>query len=522
MANSGTIQLNVTSQGGAITGWIEWTESNVDAAANTSRVTARLIYRNDSAWTTYSDQSTFYLTVNGSTVRNSGGGTVSAGGGTLTALTHTVTVAHGADGTKSVAVSGGGALTGTVGLSASSGSGTAVLTAIPRATQPGLPSAADMGTEITVSLPRAADSFTHRLFYRLNGGSWTEISGTWGASCAWTVPMSLCQALPSAASGTLTVRADTYNGGDLIGTASADMTARVPASVKPAASLTVSPVSDNAVVSGWGVAVQGYTRLSYAVAADVTGDAGASAAGYEFTAGGETLTGQTGATALLGTAGTLTARGRVRDSRGRWSEWAEQTVTVYDYNVPVIVQGRVFRCGSDGAADDAGAYLNALCRGSWADVGGRNTASVRLRWRRSGGTWGNYTALTDGQEAVVNAALAADASYEAELSVTDGLGESRTVIFRIPTAAVAFHLKAGGLAAAFGKYAEHQRELELAESWDLRYKGKVLRDYVFPVGSVYLTAGNGDPALLFGGTWTAESTGVLLGGPSVTVWRRTA
>ena len=80
----------------------------------------------------------------------------------------------------------------------------------------------------------------------------------------------------------------------------------------------------------------------------------------------------------------------------------------------------------------------------------------------------------------------------------------------IPTAAVAFHLKSGGRAAAFGKYAEHENTLELAADWDLRYKGKVLADYLYPVGSLYLSADGSDPAVLFGGTWTAAAQNVRL------------
>ena len=111
-----------------------------------------------------------------------------------------------------------------------------------------------------------------------------------------------------------------------------------------------------------------------------------------------------------------------------------------------------------------------------------------------------------------------------------------------------------------GKYAEHPKSLELADDWDIWYKGKVLADYIFPVGSIYFSANGSDPAVLFGGTWTATgNVRLLLGengkinraaintrtegvqyaftgngsttsaadsglvyGPSVTVWQRTA
>ena len=153
-----------------------------------------------------------------------------------------ISIPHNADGTKSVSISAThptdtGMGTGTL-------SGTAALTTIPRATQPTAPSAADAGTQITVGLPRVSGSFTHTLHYRLGSGSWVSMASGVGASYTWTVPMSLCRELTAAASGTLTIRAQTYSGQSLIGSKTVSLTVRVPSSVKPAATLTVTAVND--------------------------------------------------------------------------------------------------------------------------------------------------------------------------------------------------------------------------------------------------------------------------------------
>ena len=517
MAASGTIQLSVTSAGSAVTGWIEWTESEVNAAANTSKVTARLIYRNAGAYATYSDQSTFYLTVNGSTVHKADGAALAAGSA-VTVLTHTVTVAHDADGTRSVTVSGGGALTGTVGLQASSGSGTAALTAIPRASVPTVSqSAIDMGQTVRVKTNAKNGNFYHRIWYTFGGSE--GYGGDFDSTTLYnwsdlTPRLELAGRIPNAASGTCTVYLRTFTDRTMTTRVGEDQTVsftlRVPGSVKPAAALTVELVHDAAVPAGWDAAVQGHTRLRYTITGDTAADCGASVAAYRLEAPGEVLTAQTGTTKPLTAAGEVTVRGMVRDSRGHWSDAAAETVTVYDYATPAITASHARRCTADGTAAHDGAYLTVLCGGTCSDVGGRNSVTARLRWRRNGGSWGGYVTLPNGTETVVDAGLLADASYEAELSLTDALGTGRTVVYPIPTAAVAFHLKSGGRAAAFGKYAEHENTLELAADWDLRYKGKVLADYLYPVGSLYLSADGSDPAVLFGGTWTAAAQNVRL------------
>lgn len=480
MAQSGTISLTVTGDYGNVTGWISWQESDVDAAANTSKVTAVLHYANAWSQDTYSSAASpaFYLTVNGSRKESAAGANVRANSTDIAVLTHTVTVSHGADGAKSITISGGGGLSGTSDLRNSAGSGTAVLTAIPRATVPVVPAGAEMGGTVTIRLPRASSDFIHRLWWRPKAwtGDWVQIGDTHGASCAWTVPDSLIDQVTGGTSTTLELDCGTYNGAALIGEEKVDVTVSVPASVKPAVSAFTVTVVNPSPIQSWPVAVRGCSKLHYELTGG--GARGSSITAYEFQADGQTLRTRTGTTAALTGAGQLTAKGWVQDSRGRWSAAESRTVTVYDYTGPTVSESRVYRCSSDGAAADGGSYLNVLCRGAWSSVGGYNSAAVRLRWRRSGGTWSGYTTLTNGAETVVNAALSAEASYEAELSVTDALGGSRTVLWRIPTAAVTFHLKTGGQAAAFGKYAEGTRVLELADDWDVRYHGAAVADQV--------------------------------------------
>ena len=201
MGASGRISLSVTSTN-HISGWIDWQESDISKADNTSRVTARLCYNNSGSDDTYSDVSTFYLTVNGQTVRKTDGAYMRPGG-TYEVLTLSVTVLHNDDGSKSIVIEGGGALKSTRGLSASSGSGTTELTTIDRyPTAPTTFTAADgnsidsyfPGDTVSLSWSGATGNITGYEWQARtmspDGGTWSSwsssrtVSGTSGTD-AW-------------------------------------------------------------------------------------------------------------------------------------------------------------------------------------------------------------------------------------------------------------------------------------------------------------------------------------------------
>ena len=179
------------------------------------------------------------------------------------------------------------------------------------------------------------------------------------------------------------------------------------------------------------------------------------------------------------------------------------------YANPTLTARLLGRCGADGVLRDDGDCVKVACTGGCASVGGHNAVTVRYRLRPVGGSYGGYTALENGQEQVIQGVLKT-ASYELELSAVDALGSVRTVEYAIPTAAVAVHLAQGGTAVGVGKYAEHQKAVELAPDWDIWFRGKRLLDAVWPVGSIYLSASEISPETLFGGTWQRVKDRFLL------------
>lgn len=184
-------------------------------------------------------------------------------------------------------------------------------------------------------------------------------------------------------------------------------------------------------------------------------------------------------------------------------------VEVLPYANPTLTARLLGRCDADGVLRDDGDCVKVACTGGCASVGGHNAVTVRYRLRPVGGSYGGYTVLENGQEQVIQGVLKT-ASYELELSAVDALGSVRTVEYAIPTAAVAVHLAQGGTAVGVGKYAEHDKAVDIAPDWDVWFRGKRLLDAVWPVGSLYLSAADSDPGVLFGGTWQRVKDRFLL------------
>ena len=336
----------------------------------------------------------------------------------------------------------------------------------------------------------------------------------------WTPDESLALSIPNSVSGsgTLTMTIaykgsfEQFNTPNFC-TKSYPFNAYVPDSMRPTATLSVALVNDNTVLDGWGLWVRGMSRLSYQVSASAAG--GATLGECRFTIGGQTVKGFSGVSAPIGMAGTLTPTAVVTDSRGRSTTVTAPAVSVFDYQTPSLQTSVAYRCDDSGVEDSGGACLRVKAAGSCWPLDGRNTVSLRVRWRKVGGSYGAYVTLLSGVTTEVATTLERDATYEVELSAVDTVGSVREVSYTSSNAAVAFHLRPGGQGAAFGKLADAP---ELQCAWDVSFDGdlsvaggaavgsltvggRTLADIFYPVGTVYLSVSEADPGTLFGGTW---------------------
>lgn len=419
----------------------------------------------------------------------------------------TLEVIHNADGSKTLTVS---AFSGKVWKEDSGGYLTATaaaqsfqLAAIPRATVPSM-GAATIGEEVTIILPRASSTFTHTLTYSFGSASGT-IGSDLGTSAVWRLPESLAAQIPNDPDGTGTLTCRTYNGGTLVGTKAVPFTATVPQSMKPALTNGWAAVSyDNSGTKASGIAawVQGYSKAKAVFnGSKVTCKQGASIAKYAVTYLGKTVEESPYRTETISTT-SATVRCTVTDSRGL-TAWEDFNISLLEYTPPALVGADLFRSDGEGTAADGGLHIAGVARARYSELGGLNSVTLKGYWKLVGGSYGAGETLTVGTVGLVtgNVEISADRSYIALLVLTDSLGNSARYEENIPTERVAFHLKEGGNGAAFGKVAETEYALELAEDWELKVKGKRLLDLIYPVGSIYLSVNSASPGTLFGGTW---------------------
>ena len=129
-------------------------------------------------------------------------------------------------------------------------------------------------------------------------------------------------------------------------------------------------------------------------------------------------------------------------------------------------------------------------------------------------------------QASVSLFAGSGATASVKLSAEDTVGNVRVVRYTAATSRVTLHLRAGGMGAAFGKYAE-QEALEcvwpavfygdVAVSGALTVNGQTVEAMLFPVGSVRLTDSPAAPETPAGAVWESVETGIA----GVYGWRRT-
>lgn len=380
----------------------------------------------------------------------------------------TLELSHNADGTKSFTVAAfSGWLYGNGDYTAAAKSFT--LPTIPRATTPSI-GPVTIGGKATISLPRASTAFTHTLSYSFGSASGT-IATKAGSSYTWTVPESLAAQITSKLSGTGTLTCKTYKGSSLIGTRSVSFTAAVPGSMKPALSAGWATVTyDNSGTKASAIAawVQGYSKAKATFySSKVTCKQGATVKKYSITYLGKTVSASPYRTGTI-TATSAKVRCTVTDSRGL-TAYEDFSITLLAYAKPALNGVKLYRSDAEGKAADSGTHIAGVATAKYSSLGGKNRVTIKGCWKSVGGSYGSGVAMQAETAKVISGSttLSTEKSYTAKVIATDSLGNTAVYEATIPTEKVAFHLKAGGDGAAFGKAAEKSKALELAADWNL-------------------------------------------------------
>ena len=325
--SSGSLYLNVYVDQGS-----------QSITANTSTVNWRMTVSRTGSYYTYNNQgdSALSLSLDGRSVHSSNP-TWHTSGEEYTLASGSSTISHNADGTKTLPISctfnPNNGLHGTITVSASLS-----LTTIPRSSSVSV-SAGVIGSSVTINVNRQSSSFKHTVRYAWAGKSGT-IATNVDTSTNWTIPLDFANDIPNSASGTGTVYVDTYSGSTKTGTQSTTFTASVPANVKPTftgVSLSdLNGAAQNLIPNG-NTFIQVISNIKVAFNGAV-GSYGSSITGYyaEIIGKNQSTSSNGGSLGIMNYHGTIKIRASVSDSRGRWSDTKEVSVTVLEYFAPAL------------------------------------------------------------------------------------------------------------------------------------------------------------------------------------------
>lgn len=338
--------------------------------------------------------------------------------------------------------------------------------ALPKIARATIPTSGNFTTGVagTINLPRASSSFTHEVTYKFGSKTGT-IATAAGASVSWTPPHDLMTEWTTGITAGISITVVTKNGSTTVGSHTIAKTLTAGSSVVPVVGGVTWYDENNTVRNNIGAFVQGKSL----VRGTLTGVAGV----HGSTVPNDGIARRTivdGVEAAHGTvfqvnkSGTISASGKVTDSRGRVGTKVAN-FSQLAYTNPQIVRLSAFRANSSGTATPDGTYIRLNIRTvvkSLVVGSEKNSTTIAIRTRPAGGAWTTRTSKTgaliyDQTSTPIQGGAGADnflasTSYEIEVTLTDKTGTSVTQTTSVSTAAVTLHLD--GTSVGIGKMHE--------------------------------------------------------------------
>ena len=407
----------------------EWS-STTNTSANTSSVTAK-VYLNGNGYTTSS--SYWSCVINGTTVTSNKSADI--GGKTLLG-SRTWTVNHNNDGTASVGISfsysNGLSSSGTYTTKTGSGSATVKLDTIARGSSMSLNrSSATIGSDsVTVNITRNSSAYKHKVKLIL-GDTTYLLAENVDTSYTFTPSMSYCNKITTSTSGTATVKVETLTGtnGSWIAETTKTLTLKVPSSVVPSTSISVTANSQS---NGLNIANQTTFTVK---PSNASGSYGSTIKSYSITGGGLNSTSSSGATTGKLSAGDYTFTVKVTDSRGRTAS-ASSKVTVHAYSSPTI-SARAFRCDSSGNESSSGTSIAVKFSWEITNLANNNSNAKQyfIQYKSNDASsyttsvdWTNLSSYSSSMTKVLSQTFSTTTSYSIQLKVKDSFGTTTSTL----------------------------------------------------------------------------------------------
>lgn len=382
---------------------------------------------------------------------------------TLALIDQEVTVKHDGDGTRTVGYRGEFRSTGGNNSINTSISGrNFALSTISRASY-GADVTAEIAKPVTINITKREAWMRHSIWVTIGSYDQKIAGDNIDTSYTWTPPIEIANQFPNSASGTGTITYVTYNNGVEVGKDVRRITVNIPTNLfKPGFTgfnlSDTNPVTQNLIPNPTHF-VSTLSRIKVGFDG-ARGTAGASITGYY----AEIVSGNTSAQTNGGiltvpttmTDKQMTVRAKVQDSRGVWSDWREQSITVLAYFNPTLR----FEAKRTGEKLDT-ITLKRFLKVAALSVNGtqKNTTKLTFKTRKVGtdtyttdstNEWQNISEL-NGSDANLNGKYPADTSWEVLGRVEDKFSYTEFVI-TVSTDKVVMSYERDGV--GIGKYRE--------------------------------------------------------------------
>lgn len=435
-------------------------EASTNIDRNTSQVRLQLYWENGDTkisgvpWEAYIDYD------GGKRLSNSGTLTVEPNQ-TAMLIDQEVTVAHDGDGTRTIYYRGefkNKSNNKVIPINNAS----LTLTTISRASY-GADVTAEIAKPVTINITKREAWMRHSIWVTIGSYDQKIAGDDVDSSFTWIPPIEIANQFPNSSSGTGTITYVTYNNGVEVGKDIRRITVNIPTNLfKPGFTgfnlSDTNPVTQNLIPSPTHF-VSTLSRIKVGFDG-ARGTAGASITGYY----AEIVSGNTSAQTNGGiltvpttmTDKQMTVRAKVQDSRGVWSDWREQSITVLAYFNPTLR----FEAKRTGEKLDT-ITLKRFLKIAALSVNGtqKNTTKLTFKTRKVGtdtyttdstNEWQNISEL-NGSDVNLNGKYPADTSWEVLGRVEDKFSYTEFVI-TVSTDKVVMSYERDGV--GIGKYRE--------------------------------------------------------------------
>lgn len=337
-----------------------------------------------------------------------------------------------------------------------------VLTTISRASY-GSDVTAEIAKPVTINITKREAWMRHSIWVTIGSYDQKIAGDDVDSSFTWTPPVEIANQFPNSTSGTGTITYISYADGIERGRDIRKITVNVPTNLfKPGFTgfnlSDTNPVTQNLIPSPTHfVSTLSRIRVSFEGG---QGAAGSSITGYyaEIVSGNSSVQSNNGTLTVPSTTTDkqMTVRAKVQDSRGLWSDWREQTITVLAYFNPTLR----FEAKRTGEKLDT-ITLKRFLKVAPLSVNGtqKNTTKLIFKTRKVGADtfttdstneWQNISEL-NGSDANLNGKYPADTSWEVLGRVEDKFSYTEFVI-TVSTDKVVMSYERDGV--GIGKYRE--------------------------------------------------------------------